>query len=82
MKYVFIQNHQEEFCIGRMCRVLLVSRSAYYDGLNRKPSTRQRANEALDARIKNLFDEHKSRYGSPRITINYSWRVSFAVKAV
>jgi len=30
MKYVFIENHQAEFSIKGMCRVLRVARSGWY----------------------------------------------------
>ena len=47
---------------------LNVSRSGYYKWLNNPPSQRANENERLDANIVNVFEEHKSRYGSPRIT--------------
>lgn len=51
-----------------MCDVLNVSRSGYYNWLNHTPSKRELANMELDKKIKSLFNEHKQRYGSPRIT--------------
>ncbi len=50
-----------------MCRFLKVSRSGYYDWLNRGESLRSKCNQELAVMIKKLFYEHKGRYGSPRI---------------
>ncbi len=67
MKYEFIAAHRDEFPISRMCQVLAVSRSGYYAWCARPISAREMANEALLVKIKDLFDQHKGRYGSPRI---------------
>lgn len=48
--------------------MLNVERSGFYSWLKRKPSKRQQANEALDKKIIGIFENHRSRYGSPRIT--------------
>jgi len=50
-----------------MCQVLEVSRSGYYDWLNREPSQRQLENEKLKIKITEIYWQHKGRYGSPRI---------------
>jgi transposase InsO family protein len=51
-----------------MCRVLKVSRSGYYRWLKRKPSQRELDNHRLDAEIREIYDNSKGRYGSPKIT--------------
>jgi transposase InsO family protein len=51
-----------------MCRVLEVSRSGYYKWLKRKPSQRQLDNQRLDNQIREIFQQSKGRYGSPKIT--------------
>lgn len=51
-----------------MCRVLGVSRSGYYRWLKRKPSRRELDNRQLDAQIREIYDNSKGRYGSPKIT--------------
>lgn len=51
-----------------MCEILSVSRSGYYDWHGHSPSQRAVANQGLDGKIKSLYDEHKKRYGAPRIT--------------
>lgn len=45
-----------------------IERSGYYSWLHRKPSQRQKSNESLDEKIIYIFNSHKNRYGSPRIT--------------
>jgi transposase InsO family protein len=51
-----------------MCRVLEVSRSGYYRWLKHKPSQRQLDNQRLDAEIREIYEQNKGRYGSPKIT--------------
>lgn len=68
MKYGFIQEHKQEFCIIVMCCVLGVSSSGFYDWLKHTPSKREEANNDLDNNIKSIFAEHNMRYGAPRIT--------------
>lgn len=45
-----------------------IERSGYYAWINRKPNQQSVANEELDKKIINIFSDHKSRYGVPRIT--------------
>ena len=51
-----------------MCEVLAVSRSGYYAWRNQGAGARALGNGELDRRIKEIFQRHKGRYGSPRIT--------------
>src|SRR5690625_7406913 len=51
-----------------MCEVLGVSRSGYYNWINREPSKQQKRKEKLQKHIKQLFDKYDQLYGSPRIT--------------
>lgn len=51
-----------------MCRGLAVSRSGYYGWRDRPPSARAQAHACLIADGHRIFDEHKGRVGSPRIT--------------
>ncbi len=48
--------------------MLTIERSGFYSWLKRKPSKRQQSNEVLDKKIIGIFELHRSRYGSPRIT--------------
>ena len=63
--------HQHEFSIEAMHRVLDVSRSGYYDWVRRQrrgPSPREQARQARDAQVKQAFDRAKGRSGSPNLT--------------
>ena len=50
-----------------LCRVLKLSRSTYYDNLNRKPSRRTVENEKLKQEIVALYEKSKRRYGCIKI---------------
>ena len=69
MKFRFIKNHEAEFSISLMCKLLQVARSSYYAYLKRsnEPSKQAKANELLLEKIKVLFEKNRQRYGSPRI---------------
>lgn len=53
--------------VARACRVLGVSRSGYYQWLHAEPSSRAIDDAVLASEIKEVFQEHKGRYGAPRI---------------
>lgn len=50
-----------------MCRVLGVTRGGYYAYAKRLPNPRQREDQQLHARIRELHEESRQTYGSPRI---------------
>lgn len=53
-----------------ICAALELSRSGYYAAVRRAaaPSARERQNQRLSEQIRSVHEEHKHRYGSPRIT--------------
>ena len=51
-----------------MCALFNVSRSGYYSFVKRPVSKRELANKVLDTKIKSIYNQHKKRYGVPRIT--------------
>jgi transposase InsO family protein len=64
--------HQGQFGIEAMCRVLRVSRSAFYDFKacptnQRDRQDRDRQDKELKAKIQSVFKEYEGRYGSPRV---------------
>ncbi len=67
MKYAFIQSHRKQFKISRMCDVLEVSSSGYYDWSDRPESERSRDNRRLTMKIRCFHQASKRIYGSPRI---------------
>jgi putative transposase len=68
MKYLFMEEHREEFRMKKMCTVLKVSRSGYYAWRKRRPSRREEANKGLLEHIREVHKGSRNTYGSPRIT--------------
>ena len=68
MKYGFVKEHRSTFSVSLMCQLFQVSTSGFYDWNKNIPSQRERANQALDANIIDIFNINKFRYGSPLIT--------------
>lgn len=67
MRFRFVRDHAGWFSVGKMCRVLEVSRGGYYAWLTRPESRRARANRRLLVNIKAVFRANKEVYGSPRV---------------
>src|SRR3954452_19726446 len=63
----FVAAKKAEHSIKTMCRVLGVSRSGFHAWENREPSQRQREDERLLERIREIHDENRKVYGAPRI---------------
>ena len=69
MKYAFISEHGDEFSVVRMCCVLGVSRSGYYDWVHRPQSKRARGDEQLLTQIRQIHIRSRRAYGSVK-----TWR--------
>ena len=69
-----MKEHQAVFAVGKMCKAFKVSRSGYYDWLNRKPSARQLNNREVLRLIREIHQENRGRYGSPKITLELQKR--------
>jgi putative transposase len=67
VRYLFIQEHQEQFSLSALCRVMQVGRGGFYAWRIRQKSKRQLQNERLTEQITTAFEESKETYGSPRI---------------
>ena len=67
MKFRFISDNRETFRVGRMCKLLDVSRSGYYAWLKRPESRRSRENRALEDKIRVLHAASHGIYGAPKI---------------
>lgn len=67
MRYQFIEDHQDEFPVQRMCKVLGVSPSGYYAWQTRPVSVRAQANEKLLSEIRAIHSRSRKTYGSPRV---------------
>jgi transposase InsO family protein len=67
MRYQFIQQHQAQFRLTILLRMLGVCASAFYQWQKRPLSQRAQQKLELVVHIRELFQQSKGRYGSPRI---------------
>ncbi len=67
MKYKFIQEQEGTISVKRLCFILDVSRSAYYYWRQCGLSQQERNNQALLPLIKQIHQQSRRVYGSPRI---------------
>lgn len=67
MIYKFMAEHESEFRIQRMCRVLGVGRSGYYAWCSRSASQRVQEDRVLLVKIQQAYQISRGTYGSPRI---------------
>jgi putative transposase len=68
MRYELIQELSGEHPIAELCDLLGVARSGYYAWSKGDKSANQELNGLLVERIRALFQKHRKRYGSPRMT--------------
>ena len=68
MRYQFIDTHKKTWPIRLMCKVLNVSSSGFYEWRRRPESAQSQSNKKLDEQICDVYEEHKQRYGVPRVT--------------
>jgi transposase InsO family protein len=62
-----MKQHNDKRSISKMAKVFRVSRSGYYTWEIREPSKHDSEDLALAEIIKEIFNSHFGRYGSPRI---------------
>lgn len=70
MKYGVIHETAKDYkhySIEKMCRILDVSRSGYYQWCKRGETPRKKQDRELKEKILAIFIKRKKRYGSPRI---------------
>jgi len=78
VKYAFIRDHRDRYPIRRLCEVMELSSSAYYDWLKRPPSARAVSDAALAGELKELHYTYRQAYGTRRLQrelIKRGWRV-------
>lgn len=68
MKYAWITKYRDSFPISVMCQLLKVSRSGYYDSVDRPVSKRAQCTEKILESVRQVFDESHAIYGSWKIT--------------
>jgi putative transposase len=67
MKYAAMHRHRAEYAIRMMRRILGVSRSGYYDWVDRPASARAQRHRALTEQIRYFHQASRENYGAPRI---------------
>jgi transposase InsO family protein len=67
VKYAFIKAHSSEYSVSRLCQVLEVSTSGYYDWRDRPESNRTKENRRLLTKISLFHKVSREIYGLPRI---------------
>lgn len=67
MKYRFIYENRKQFRLGKMCKVLEVSRSGYHSYIKRRMLQGKIKREKLLESIKRIYYKYRCVYGSPRI---------------
>jgi transposase InsO family protein len=58
---------QTEFQVSRMCRLLAVSRSGYYEWCSRPPGVQADADQQVHAKVQRYFARGRGTYGTRRI---------------
>lgn len=67
MKYAWIQEQLDSFPVAVMCDVLGVSRSGYYDSIDREPSARAQRQLRIQDSVRQVHAETNEIYGSFKI---------------
>jgi putative transposase len=67
VKYAFIKRNQEAFAVTRMCDMMNVSQSAYYDWLKRPESSRSIEDRRLSKEVRKIHKKSRKTYGVRRI---------------
>lgn len=62
-----MKTHQAEHSVTRMCQLLGVSTSGYYEWLKRPPSARELVDRELSQQIHEIWERSDRTYGAPRI---------------
>jgi len=74
-----MKEHRERYRLSKMVKIFGVSRSGYYAFEKREISRHKKNDMELSEQIKQIFNEHYGRYGSPRVweeLKSLGWRVS------
>jgi len=66
VRYGFIERHDQEFSVQRMCEVLRVSRSGYYEWRSRPKTRRATQNETLLTHIRRVHEQLRQAYGAKK----------------
>jgi putative transposase len=67
VRFAWIKQHRDQFNLIALCDALEVSRSGYYAWLKRPASARQKRREELTDQIRQVHEQSRCTYGSPRV---------------
>lgn len=67
MRFSFVRENERSWPVETMCSVFQVSRSGYYAWKKRKPSLTAQRQASLTEEIREIHQEYREVYGSPRI---------------
>ena len=67
MRFAFVRDHRRRWPVEVLCDVLKVSRSGFYAWLRRPPSRSAERRLELTAVIRQVHEESRRIYGSPRV---------------
>jgi transposase InsO family protein len=67
MRFAFIMEHQREFPVVDLCRVLEVSKSGFYRWLHAPLGKRQLRRDELGREVTRIHKANRGVYGSPRV---------------
>lgn len=67
MRYELVWEHEAEFRVRNMCHALGVSQSGYFTWRDRPESSRSREDRQLTHVIRQVHEESRKTYGSPRV---------------
>jgi len=68
-RFQFIRDHEGEFSVAAMCRVLKVTRQGYYQWLGRPVSAHEERDFEICQVMIPLWEELNSCYGAPKMTL-------------
>jgi putative transposase len=74
MKYAWISEHRDSFPVALMCELLKVSRSGYYDSVDRPLSPRVCRTAKIRASVRQVFAENHTIYGPAKVAQALSQR--------
>lgn len=67
MKYAWITRHRDSYPVSAMCDALAVSKSGYYDWVDRRPSPRAERSRKIRSAVRQVHAESHGVYGSGKI---------------
>jgi transposase InsO family protein len=67
VKYAWIKQNAADFAVLRLCRLMEVSRSAYYSWLHRTPTHTEKSDQTITEIIVRAFRKSRETYGTRRL---------------